>query len=162
MLLASIGPLAEVGSTQRCQGSGFLPQCSSLPCPSPSSVPQCVLCPERLRAFPVTRDYATAWCVTVVSLCHTHGAEPTGVTSALAAVAWPQQGCPHLRVLLFCSSLNFLLLGSEPRHPRGDSMQTGDCGCQRNTPITGPIRAPLLLAPGNPSRSVPLGTAWFS
>lgn len=31
-----------------------------------------------------------------------------------------------------------------------------DCGCQRNTPITGLIRAPLLLALGSPSRFVPL------
>lgn len=57
-----------------------------------------------------------------------------------------RQMCPHLCLPVFCSNLNFLPLGNEPRHQEAIAYKGGDCGHQRNTPITSLIRAPLLLA----------------
>lgn len=44
--------------------------CPSLQGPSLSSMPWCVWCPKKLRAFPFMTGCAIAWCEAVVSLHH--------------------------------------------------------------------------------------------
>lgn len=51
--------------------------------------------------------------------------------------------CPHLRSLLFCSSLNFLLLGNAPRYPRGDSTRGGGLWVPEEHPDNMPDKGTL-------------------
>lgn len=84
---------------------------------------------------------------------------PLGGTAWGSRVHGPRhwsQVCPHLCLQLFCSSLNFLLLGNEPMHPRGDTIHTRGLWVPEEHPDNMPDMGTLLLAPGNPNHLEPL------
>lgn len=97
-----------------------------------------------------------------VSLCHTQsrhpGLEAAWVLPCHPEVAQPagarpqalQSGvlCPHLCLQLFCSSLNFLLLGNEPTHPKGDSTRSRGLWVPEEHPDNMPDKGILLLYRG--------------
>lgn len=66
------------------------------------------------------------------------------------------QVCPHLCLQLFCSSLNFLLLGNEPTHPKGDSIYSRGLWVPEEHPDNMPDKGIVLLIPGNPNYLVPM------
>lgn len=63
-----------------------------------------------------------------------------------------RQVCPHLCLLLFCSSLNFLLLGNEPRYPRGDSIQSRGLWVPEEHPDNRPDKGTLAAGTGEPEQ----------
>lgn len=87
---------------------------------------------------------------------------PLGGTARGSWGARPQarrQVCPHLCLLLFCSSLNFLLLGNEPRYPRRDSIQSRGLWVPEEHPDNRPDKGTLAAGTGAPER---VCAPWFS
>lgn len=60
--------------------------------------------------------------------------------------------CLHLYLLLFCSTLNFLLLGTEPRYPKGDSIHSSRLWVPEEHPDNRPDKGTLATGTGEPEQ----------
>lgn len=158
---------AEAGGKGKCQGTGVSPH----PCPA---VPKpvfhalvCVvagaagtpvynrLCHSMVRGVPPSHLLPGTLLPAWSGDCLGDPASPLGGTTWGSCGHGPRhwrQVCLHLYLLLFCSTLNFLLLGNEPRYPKGDSIHSSRLWVPEEHPDNRPDKGTLATGTGEPKQ----------